>query len=96
VVGFVIYPKRHLKKLIEKGEYVEAIEYAKSMESKFENDFDFWFIVGGIYFILDEAKKAISIFEKSLALKDDDVETLIFKNKFTFILRAKRGSNPML
>jgi len=89
MVGFVIYPKRHLKKLIEKGEYVEAIEYAKSMESKFENDFDFWFIVGGIYFIVDDAKKAISFFEKSLALKDDDVETLILKTNAHLFLKQK-------
>jgi hypothetical protein len=37
MVGFVIYPKRHLQKLINKGEYIEAIEYAKSIESKFSS-----------------------------------------------------------
>ncbi len=89
MVGFVIYPKRHLKKLINKGEYIEAIEYAKSIESKFENDYDFWFIVGGIYFILDDAKKAIPYFEKSLELKDDDVETLIIKTNAHLFLEQK-------
>jgi len=89
MVGFVIYPKRHLQKLIQKGEYMEAIEYAKSMESKFENDYDFWFIVGGIYFIVDDAKKAISLFEKSLALKDDDVETLMLKTNAHLFLKQK-------
>ena len=53
---------------------MEAIEYAKSVESKFEDDHNFWFIVGGIYFILDDAKKAIPLFEKALKLKNDDVE----------------------
>jgi hypothetical protein len=42
MVGFVIYPKRHLQKLINKGEYIEAIEYAKSIESKFKDDYDFF------------------------------------------------------
>ncbi len=88
MVGFVIYPKRHLQKLINKGEYMEAIEYAKSIESKFEDDYDFWFIVGGIYFILDDAKKAIPLFEKSLALKDD-VETLIIKTNAHLFLEQK-------
>ena len=88
MVGFVIYPKRHLQKLINKGEYMEAIEYAKSIESKFENDYDFWFILGGIYFIVDDAKKAIPLFEKSLALKDD-VETLIIKTNAHLFLEQK-------
>jgi len=89
MVGLVVYPKRHLKKLIENGEYIEAIEYAKSIESKFENDYDFWFIFGGIYFILDDAKKAIPYFEKSLELKDDDVETLIIKTNAHLFLEQK-------
>ncbi len=89
MAGFVIYPKRHLQKLVNDGDYMEAIEYAKSIESKFANDYDFWFIVGGIYFILDDATKAISFFEKSLALKDDDVETLMIKTNAHLFLEQK-------
>ena len=89
MVGLVIYPKRHLQKLINKGEYTEAIEYAKSIESKFEDDYDFWFIVGGIYFILDDAKKALPFFEKSLTLKNDDVDTLIIKTNAHLFLEQK-------
>ena len=89
MVGFIIYPKRHLQKLIKEGEFAEAIEYAKSIESKFEDDYDFWFIVGGIYFILDDAKKALPFFEKSLELKDDDVETLIIKTNAHLFLEQK-------
>ena len=87
--GFIIHPKRHLQKLINKGEYIEAIEYAKSIETKFENDSDFWFIFGSIYFILDDAKKALPHFEKSLTLKDDDVETLIIKTNAHLFLEQK-------
>jgi tetratricopeptide (TPR) repeat protein len=89
MTGLIIYPKRHLQKLINKGEYIEAIEYAKSIEKKFENDSDFWFIVGSIYFVVDDAKKALSCFEKSLALKDDDVETLIIKTNAHLSLEQK-------
>ena len=89
MAGFVIYPKRHLKKLVEKGEYIEAIEFAKSIEEKFKNDSDFWFIVGSIYFILDDAKKALPYLEKSISLKNDDVETLIIKTNAHLLLEQK-------
>jgi tetratricopeptide (TPR) repeat protein len=89
MAGFIIHPKRHLNKLINKGEYIEAIEYAKSIETKFNNDSDFWFIFGSVYFILDDAKKALPYFEKSLSLKDDDVETLIIKTNAHLFLEQK-------
>ena len=89
MAGFIIYPKRHLQKLINKGEYTEAIEFAKSIEDKYRDDYDFWFIVGGIYFILEDAKKAIPFFEKSLSLKKDDVETLIIKTNAHLFLEQK-------
>ena len=89
MAGFVIYPKRHLQKLISKGDYSEAIEYAKSIESKYQEDYDFWFIVGGIYFILEDAKNAIHYFDKALSLKSDDVETLIIKTNAHLFLEQK-------
>ena len=88
MVGFIIHPKRHLRKLINKGDYVEAIEYAKSIELKFKSDSDFWFIVGSVFFILDDAKKAIPYLEKSLNLKED-VETLIIKTNAHLFLEQK-------
>jgi len=88
MAGFIIHPKRHLRKLINKGDYVEAIEYAKSIELKFKNDSDFWFIVGSVFFILDDAKKAIPYLEKSLTLKED-VETLIIKTNAHLFLEQK-------
>ena len=89
MVGLVLYPKRHLRKLINKGDYAEAIEYAKSIELNFTDDPDFWFIVGSIYSILEDAQKALTFFEKSLALKDDDVETLIIKTNAHLSLGQK-------
>jgi len=89
MVGLVIYPKRHLQKLISKGDYSEAIEFAKSIEDKYQDDYDFWFIVGGIYFILEDWKKAIYYFDKALALKNDDVETLMMKTNAHLFLEQK-------
>ena len=88
-MGLIIYPKRHLQKLVNRGDYAEAIEYAKSIESKFQNDHDFWFIVGGIYFITEDAEKAVHFFEKSLALKDDEVDVLMVKTNAHLFLEQK-------
>ena len=89
MVGFIIHPKRHLQKLVNRGDYIEAIEYAQSIENKFKNDSDFWFIVGSIYFILEDGKKAIPYLEKSLALKNDDVETLMINTNTHLLLEQK-------
>ena len=89
MTGFVIYPKRHLQKLVNRGDYVEAIEYAKSIESKFQDDHDFWFIVGGIDFILEDAIKALYFFDKSLGLKGDEVDVLMMKTNAHLFLEEK-------
>ena len=52
MVGLFSYPKRHLKKLVKNGDYVEALEFGKSLEGKFFNDPDYMFMMGSIYFIL--------------------------------------------
>ena len=55
------YPKRRLKKMLRNGEYAEAIEFGKSLEHRFSDDFDFMFIMGGIYLIVEEREKALAI-----------------------------------
>ena len=65
MVSLFRYPKRRLKKLIREGEYVEAIEFGKSLESKFSDDPDFLFIMGSVYVIVEDTKKALPYFEKS-------------------------------
>lgn len=92
MVNFFKYPKRHLKKLIKDGEYVEAIELGKSLESKFSDDYDFMFIMGSIFFIVDDAKKALPYFEKSFELNNHDVETLTLKTNVHLALQQKDES----
>ncbi|MFB5629402.1 MAG: tetratricopeptide repeat protein [Nitrosarchaeum sp.] len=89
MVGFFSYPKRHLKKLVKDGDYVEALEFGKSLETKFSDDSDYMFIMGSIYYILEESGKAIPYFEKSLELKDDDIETLTLKTNVHLSLQQK-------
>ncbi|MFB5609783.1 MAG: tetratricopeptide repeat protein, partial [Nitrosarchaeum sp.] len=89
MVGLFSYPKRHLKKLVKDGDYVEALEFGKSLETKFSDDSDYMFIMGSIYYILEESEKAIPYFEKSLELKDDDIETLTLKTNVHLSLQQK-------
>ena len=89
MVGLFKHPKRHMKKLIKEGEYVEAIEYGKSLESKYSDDHDFMFIMGSVFFIVEDAKKALPYFEKALQLDDTDIETLTLKTNVHLALEQK-------
>ena len=89
MTGLFSYPKKNLKKLVKDGEYVEALKFGKSLEEEFSNDPDFLFIMGGIYVILEEPKKAIPYFEKALEIKNDDVETLMLKTNAHLLLQQK-------
>jgi len=89
MVSLFRYPKRRLKKLLRDGEYAEAIEFGKSLESKFSDDSDFMFIMGGVYFIVEEAEKALPYFEKAVQLDNSDVETLKLKTDVHLALQQK-------
>lgn len=89
MVGLFSYPKRHLKKLVKEGEYVEALEFGKSLEKKFSQDSDYLFIMGSIYYILEDAKKAIPYFERTLLINGKDVETLTLKTNAHLSLQQK-------
>ncbi|MEE8181268.1 MAG: tetratricopeptide repeat protein [Nitrosopumilaceae archaeon] len=89
MVSLFRYPKRRLKKLIREGEYVEAIEFGNSLESKFSDDPDFMFIIGGLYVILEDSKKALPYFEKAVQLDNYDVETLKLKTDVHLELQQK-------
>ena len=89
MIGLFSYPKRHLKKLVSNGDYVEALEFGKSLQEKLSDDYDYLFMMGSIYFILEDAKKAIGYFEKSIELNPNDVETLILKTNAHLSLQQK-------
>jgi hypothetical protein len=67
--SFLNNQKRHLKKLIRDGEYTDAIVFGKNLEPEYSDDSDFMFIMGSIYFIVDDATKALPYFEKIFSTK---------------------------
>lgn len=76
---FFTFPKRKLRKLIQQGEYEDAIQYGSSIESNFSNDADYWFIMGSIFYILEDAQRTLDYFDRSLSINPNDVETLHLK-----------------
>ena len=76
MVGFFRYPKRKLRKLVHDGDYPEAIAFGKSIESKYAKDHDFLFIMGSVYYILDDAQNALKYFDRVLEINGNDTEAL--------------------
>ena len=60
MTGLFSYPKRKLRKLINEGEYEEAIRFGNQLEQKFSNDPDFLFKS----FSIEVIKYYLSIFEQ--------------------------------
>jgi len=89
MAGLFSYPKRHLKKLVKNGDYAEALEFGKNLYDKFSNDSDYLFIMGSIYFILEDAKNALEYFEKSCEINPEDIETLTLKTNAHLSLQQK-------
>lgn len=79
LVGLFSYPKRKLRKLVKEGEYKDAVEFGKSLEQKNPNDSDLLFIMGGLFYILKDAKTALNYFERVLEINGYDQETLLLK-----------------
>ncbi len=89
MVAIFRYPKRKLRKLIKDGEYIQAIEFGRSIESGFSDDHDYMFIMGSIYFIVDDPDRALPYFEKAAGISPDDVETLRLKTNVHLALNQK-------
>jgi len=89
MVGLFKHPKRHIKKLLKDGEYIEAIEYGKNLESQYSDDHDFMFILGSAFFLVDDAKRALPYFEKAFQLDNEDVDTLSLKTNVHLALDQK-------
>ncbi len=79
LVGLFSYPKRRLKKLVKEGEYKEAVQFGKSLEEKNPNDADLLFIMGGLFYILKDAKTSLNYFDRVLEIIGYDEETLLLK-----------------
>ena len=77
--GLFSYPKRKLRKLIGQGEYEKAEEYGNELEAKFSKDPDFLFIMGSMYYMLNDEKKTLHYIDRVLEINPYDVESLSLK-----------------
>ena len=79
MVGLFNTPKRKLRKLIQNGDYKEAIELGQSIEEKYATDVDYLFIMGGLYYILEDAQNTLHYLERVLEINGNDIEALYLK-----------------
>ncbi len=79
LTGLFSYPKRKLKKLIREGEYEEAITLGSTMDEEYRYDPDYLFIMAGMFYILDDAKKTLHYVDRVLEINEFDVEALGLK-----------------
>ncbi|MFB5624128.1 MAG: tetratricopeptide repeat protein [Nitrosopumilus sp.] len=89
MVGLFKHPKRHLKKLLRDGEYNEAVAFGTNLESDYSDDHDFMFIMGSVFLIVDDFKRALPYFQKAFELDNDDVENLTLKTNVHLALEQK-------
>ena len=90
--GLFSHPKRKLRKLAKEGEYKEAVEFGKSLEQKNPDDSDLLFIMGSIFYILQDAKTALSYFDRVIEINGYDQETLLLKaNVHVFLKELNCG-----
>ena len=61
MTGLFSYPKRKLRKLITQGEYEKAEEFGQELEAKFSKDPDFLFIMGSMYYMLNDEDDSVRI-----------------------------------
>lgn len=63
--------------MVQKGEYVEALQFGLSIESEYAEDHDFLFIMGSIHYIMEAPRRAIPYLDKAISLQSDDIEALM-------------------
>jgi len=71
--------KKELRKLVKQKQYDAALKIGSEILQKIPEDNDVLFIVGGIYYMKNNYRSAISYFEKSLEIATFDTEVLILK-----------------
>lgn len=89
LVGVFSFPKRHLRKLVQNGDYLEAIEFGKNLEKKHSDDADLLFMIASIYYLNGDAQNTLSYLDKTLALNQNDTEALLMKANLHLYLKDK-------
>ena len=89
LVSLFNYPKRRLRKLVQEGEYIEALKFGKSLEKKYSDDPDLFFIIASIYYINGDSKNTQSYLDKVLEINKYDIEALLLKSSVCLHLKNK-------
>ena len=79
LTGLFSYPKRNLRKLIRNGDFKEAIELGNNLEEKYSQDHDFLFIMGSMFYILEDPKMTLHYVNRVLEINEHDVDALSLK-----------------
>jgi tetratricopeptide (TPR) repeat protein len=70
---------KEIKKLVKGKKYAEALKLGTDYLRKVPHNHDVLFTVGGIYYLQNKHKTAISYFEKALEIGTYDVDVLLLK-----------------
>ena len=70
---------KEIKKLVKEKRYAEALKSGTDYLRKVPHNHDVLFTVGGIYYLQNKHKTAISYFEKALEIGTYDVDVLLLK-----------------
>jgi tetratricopeptide (TPR) repeat protein len=78
--------KKELRKLVKQKQYEKALKVGNEILEKNPHEQDVLFIVGGIYYMKNKLKTAISHFDRSLEIAQLDTEVLLLKANAHFRL----------
>ena len=70
---------KEFKKLVKEKKYSEALKSGTEYLQKVPHNHDVLFTIGGIYYLKDKYKTAISYFDKALEIGSYDVDVLLLK-----------------
>lgn len=70
---------KKFKKLVKKKQYPEALKLGLDYLEKVPYNHDALFAIGGIYYLKNKFRTAISYFDRALETGDTDVEVLLLK-----------------
>lgn len=70
---------KEFKKLVKEKKYLEALKTGTEYLQKVPHNHDVLFTVGGIYYLKNKHKTAISYFDKALEISSYDPDVLLLK-----------------
>ncbi len=70
---------KKFKKLVKEKKYPEALKLGTEYLQKVPNNHDVLFTIGGIYYLKNKYKTAISYFDKALEISSHDPDVLLLK-----------------